>query len=264
MSQTELIQQSKKPQTRSSLASDLKSLGLREGMVVIVHSSMKSLGWVCGGPVAVIQALQDVITANGTIIMPAHSADVSDPREWGNPAIPEEWVNEVMKEMPPFDPDITPTLAMGIIAESFRTFPDVKRSYHPIHSFSIWGKNSEHIASNHSLDNGLGEESPLHYIYQNDGYVLMLGTDYETNTSMHYGEHNAPGIKKVKRMSPILVDNQRVWKEYIEIGYDEEKFPAVGEKFEKEYELRKGNIGNAFSRLIYQPDLVNFTAENIS
>ena len=161
MSQTELIQQSKTPQTRSSLANDLKKLGLREGMVVIVHSSMKSLGWVCGGPVAIIQALQDVITSKGTLIMPAHSADVSDPREWENPAIPEEWVTEVMNELPPFDPSVTPTFAMGTIPESFRTYPDVKRSYHPVHSFSVWGKNSDEIANNHSLDNGLGDNSPL-------------------------------------------------------------------------------------------------------
>lgn len=263
MTQTALIQQSSRPQTRSSLANDLRELGLREGMTVIVHSSMKSLGWVCGGPVAIIQALQDVITSKGTIIMPAHSADISDPREWGNPAIPEEWVTEVMNELPPFDPNVTPTLAMGAISESFRTYPDVKRSYHPVHSFSVWGENSAEIANNHSLDNGLGDESPLAYIYRNGGYVLMLGTDYETNTSMHYGEHKATGIKKVKKMSPILENNQKVWKEYVEIDYDEEKFPTIGEKFEKEYELNKGNVGNASASLIYQPDLVNFTGKHI-
>ncbi|QQK77692.1 AAC(3) family N-acetyltransferase [Salicibibacter cibarius] len=264
MSQSELIQQSKAPQTRTSLANDLRKLGLDEGMVIIVHSSMKSLGWVCGGPVAVIQALQEVITPKGTIIMPAHSADVSDPREWGNPAIPEEWVTEVINELPPFDPNVTPTVAMGTIAESFRTYPDVKRSYHPVHSFSVWGKNREEIARNHSLDNGLGDDSPLGFIYRNSGYVLMLGTDYETNTSMHYGEHKATGIKEVKKMSPILENDQKVWKAFTEIDYDEEKFPAVGEKFEQEYELRKGYVGHAFSRLIYQPDLVEYTGKNIN
>lgn len=263
MSQTELIQQSKAPQTRSSLANDLRNLGLSEGMVVIVHSSMKALGWVCGGPVAIIQALQDVITPKGTIIMPAHSADISDPREWGNPAIPEEWITEVMNELPPFDPSVTPTVAMGTIPESFRTYPGVKRSYHPVHSFSAWGKNSDEIANNHSLDNGLGGDSPLAYIYRNDGYVLMIGTDYETNTSMHYGEHKGTGIKEVQKMSPILEDHQKVWKEYIELDYDEEKFPAIGEQFEKEYDIWKGNVGNAPSKLIYQPDLVDFTGKNI-
>lgn len=263
MSQEELIQQSNAPQTRSSLANDFRKLGLYEGMTVIVHSSMRSLGWVCGGPAAIIHALQDVITSKGTIIMPAHSGDISDSREWSNPAIPEEWIPEVMKELPPFDPDVTPTFGMGTIPEAFRTYPNVRRSYHPALSFSVWGKNRGEIASNHSLDNGLGDKSPLAYIYRNKGYVLMLGTDYGTNTSMHYGEHKAAGIKEVHKMSPILENGQRVWKKYKELDYDEEKFPAIGEKFEKEFAIWEGYVGEARSKLIYQPDLVDFTGKNI-
>ena len=34
------------PRTRTSLAADLRSLGVRPGSILLVHSSMKSLGWV--------------------------------------------------------------------------------------------------------------------------------------------------------------------------------------------------------------------------
>ncbi|MFK3939082.1 aminoglycoside N(3)-acetyltransferase [Alkalihalobacillus sp. NPDC078783] len=263
MSQERLMKESTRPQTRLSLTTDLKHLGLREGMTVIVHSSMKSLGWVCGGAVAVIQALQEVITHKGTLIMPAHSADVSDPREWGNPAIPKEWIQEVMNEMPPFDPLITPTFGMGVISELFRTYPNVKRSHHPVHSFSVWGKNSEEVANNHSLDHGLGESSPLGYLYQNNGYVLMLGTGYETNTSMHLGEHMGGTVKQVKKMSPMLENHQRVWKEYVELDYDEETFSSIGERFESEYRILQGEVGNSQAKFIYQPDLVDFTGKHL-
>jgi aminoglycoside 3-N-acetyltransferase len=37
--------------TRESLAADLRALGLRRGDVVLVHTAMSRLGWVCGGAV---------------------------------------------------------------------------------------------------------------------------------------------------------------------------------------------------------------------
>ena len=37
------------PPTRESLAHDLRMLGLASGMLVLLHSSLSSLGWVCGG-----------------------------------------------------------------------------------------------------------------------------------------------------------------------------------------------------------------------
>ncbi len=58
----ELIDRTPEPRTRLSLAADLRRLGLQSGAVVIVHSSLSSLGWVCGGQVAVVQALIDSVT----------------------------------------------------------------------------------------------------------------------------------------------------------------------------------------------------------
>ncbi len=63
------------PRTRALLATDLLNAGLTVGMTVMVHSSLSSLGWVCGGPVTVVQALMDVVTTAGTLVMPTHSAN---------------------------------------------------------------------------------------------------------------------------------------------------------------------------------------------
>ncbi|MBB6450547.1 aminoglycoside 3-N-acetyltransferase [Geomicrobium halophilum] len=261
MSEEKVIQASLSPQTRTSLSNSLIDLGLKEGMIVIVHSSMSALGWVCGGPVAVIQSIQDVITANGTLVMPTHSANVSDPKEWGNPSIPKSWVTTVREEMPAFDPNITPTLAMGSVAETFRSFPDVKRSYHPVHSFAAWGKHRDTIIDHHSLKNGLGENSPLASIYELGGHVLMLGTEYDTNTSMHLGEHRSGVIDTFTRASPIFENGKKVWRTYSEIDYDEEAFPNIGEGFESKHTISVRKIGTSKTTLLFQPDLVDYTAK---
>ncbi|MBM7633023.1 aminoglycoside N(3)-acetyltransferase [Geomicrobium sediminis] len=261
MGQFDVMKQSKMPQTKTSLVRDLRSLGVSSGMTIIVHSSLKSIGWVVGGAVTVVAALQEVLTEEGTLIMPAHSADVSDPRDWQNPSIPKEWIEEVMIEMPAFDPLRTPTFMMGAIPEAFRTSPHVVRSHHPMHSFSVWGKNSAEVIKHHALNHGLGEVSPLSYIYDQDGFVLMIGTDYGTNTSMHLGEHRADTQQRIiERMSPMMEDGQKVWKDFQELDYDEERFSEIGVKFEETHVVHTGNVGDAASKLFSQRAIVDFTA----
>ena len=89
MGEGDAVARAERPRTAGTLAEDLRAVGLREGATVLVHSSLSSLGWVAGGPVAVIQALLDVVGPDGTIVMPAHSGDLSDPAGWSNPPVPE-------------------------------------------------------------------------------------------------------------------------------------------------------------------------------
>lgn len=75
MKEKTVIERAELPRTRQSIADDLRALGVQEGMTLIVHSSLSSLGWVSGGPVAVVQALMDVLTEAGTLVMPTQSGD---------------------------------------------------------------------------------------------------------------------------------------------------------------------------------------------
>src|SRR4051812_34374634 len=101
------------PATVPSLISDFAALGVRSGMVLVVHSSLKSLRWVNGGPVAVILGLEEVLGPAGTLVMPTHSADNSDPSNWKNPPVPESWWQTIRDTMPAYDPALTPTFRMG-------------------------------------------------------------------------------------------------------------------------------------------------------
>lgn len=248
--------------TVNTLKKDLTELGVKEGMTLIVHSSFKSLGqWVLGGPVSVILALEEVVGKSGTLVMPTHSGDLSDPSGWMNPPVPAAWWEGIREEMPPYDPDLTPPFAMGIIPEIFRKQREVLRSGHPQGSFAAWGAQAEFITSNHSLSSIFGEGSPIARIYDLSGYVLLLGVGNENNTSLHLSECRAtyPSKEKVLNKAPMMVEGVKQWVEFSDIAYDSDDFEELGAAFEKDTGLvKRGMVAGAGSLLIPQRELIDY------
>lgn len=262
MSEEEVIHQSSTPVTIDSLVRDLSALGVTAGMTVLVHSSLSSLGWVNGGAPAVVLAIEEVVRSYGTIVMPTHSGDLSDPSGWQNPPVPEAWWEEIRRSMPAYDPELTPTRGMGRIPECFRNQKEVLRSGHPAVSFAAWGEHSVDLLSDHSLDFGLGERSPLARIYDAGGWVLFLGTGHNVNTSLHLAEVRAdyPSKQEVPCSAPVGVEGHRRWKSYREINYDSSDFPDIGRSFEAHFkqQVRIGKVGNAECRLFPQRLCVDY------
>ena len=252
------------PATVESISRELIHLGVEPGMVLLVHSSLSSMGWVSGGPVAVILALEGVLGPQGTLVMPTHSGDLSDPANWQNPPVPQDWWEIIRESMPAYDSDLTPTRMMGRIAETFRKQRGVLRSNHPQVSFSAWGAKAVQITEEHELDYGLGDGSPLARIYNLEGWVLLLGVGYGNNTSLHLAEARAsyPGKKLVTSGAPILKDGERVWMEIKDIDLDAADFRELGEGFECEIDsVCRGKVAQADCLLMPQRPLVDYAVK---
>jgi aminoglycoside 3-N-acetyltransferase len=250
--------------TTREITEQLTALGVEPGMTLLVHSSLRRIAgddtWIAGGPQAVVEALEAALTPEGTLVMPTHSTDWSDPALWVNPPIPRDWWPIVRAEMPAYRPDLTPTRMMGAIVDTFRGQSGVLRSSHPAHSFAARGRHAAQITADHSLEDSLGERSPLGRIYDLDGHVLLLGVGHENNTSLHLAEARADwgAGNRLLESSAMLVDGQRQWVTYRMVDGDSADFPALGADFEEIFPAQIGLVGRATARLMRQRDLVDF------
>ena len=252
-----------KPNTVTSLKHDFEALGVKPGAIVIVHSSLSKIGWTVGGPVSVIRALMQTLTPEGTLVMPTFSSDNSEPSQWEYPPVPESWWDTIREEMPAFNPKITPTRAMGTIVDTFRNWPNVLRSNHPMSSFAAWGKHAKYITENHELIGHLGEGSPISRLYELNGQILLVGVSHENNSSIHLAEYRSdfPGKKYYKAGSAMLINNQRKWVEWEELDVDSDDFEQLGADFESTIDYKPGKIGIAVTRLISLRAIVDFGVE---
>jgi aminoglycoside 3-N-acetyltransferase len=262
VSEINSINNSDAPVTVASLTADFKKLGIESGMLLLTHSSLSALGWVCGGPVAVIQALMAVLGDHGTLVMPAHSGEYSDPANWSHPPVPETWWPIIRANMPAFDPALTPTRGIGTIPETFRKWPGILRSHHPQVSFTALGPLAKTVTAHHSLNYAFGGESPLERVYDLNGYILLLGVGHGNNTSLHLAEYRAsyPGKMVERNGAPIMENGQRVWKELKDFNDGSEDFDKIGKMFEASCpeKVVVGRVGLAEYKLMRQRDLVDF------
>ncbi|WP_135547045.1 aminoglycoside N(3)-acetyltransferase [Paenibacillus cymbidii] len=250
------------PLSIDDLTVGLTKAGVEPGMTMLVHSSLKSFGrWIIGGPAAVVLALEQTLGETGTLVMPAHSGDLSDPAMWSNPPVPEAWWPAIRERMPAYEPDLTPTRSMGAVAECFRKRSGALRSGHPQVSFAAKGPGAAAITDNHSLADCLGERSPLARLYDCGAWVLLVGVGYDRNTSLHLAEYRAayPGKRQIVCGAPIVTATGRQWATFDDVDFCTDDFLAVGEAFERESgAVRSVKIGEATIRLMPQRELIDF------
>lgn len=160
--------------TRAQLAADLRALGIAEGDVLFVHSSMKSLGFVQGGAEAVLGALRDAVGASGSLLLPAY---------WMPGGTLLGTCELAGYE---FDPKRHGT-HMGALPEALLAQPDMHRSLHPTHSCAAVGPLAEFLTeAHHRAPSVFGEGSPWQRFAElPQGKVLGLGISMGPVTFYH-------------------------------------------------------------------------------
>ena len=247
------------PQTRDLLSRDLTRLGVRPGDILLAHTSLSSLGWVCGAEQAVAQALLDAIGPQGTLVVPTQTSDNTDPSGWVAPPVPEAWWATIREHTPAFDPHLTPSAHMGRVPEIVRTWPRAVRSPHPQTSFAALGPHAQDLMHPHPLGSALGEHSPLARMERAGARVLLLGTGYDSCTTFHLAEYRVPHPVRADTSCAVHgADGAREWVTTNDVLCDADDFAALGQDFEATGAVTVDRVGAATARLFPFPQAVTF------
>lgn len=246
------------PFSKEDLITDFQSIGITNGMNLMIHSSLSKIGWVIGGAQTVVSALIETVGENGTIVMPAATPNCLHPSHWEKVEVPKNWIPKIVEHLPVFDKAVTPT-TMGAIPETFRNWPQTLRSNHPINSVCARGSLAQGITALHSLEMSEGENTPYEKVYALDFNILLIGVRFNRCTMLHFAESKSNNKRITTSIYPVFERDKKVWIEVRDMGNDNSThFPEIEELYSRKGELRQGKIGEADSMLVSARKIVDF------
>lgn len=249
------------------LVRQLRELGVRPGQTLLVHASLRSIGWVDGGGATLLAALRHTVGADGTVAVStctqensmtsrAHRARIAD--------MTSAEVKEYRESMPPFDKQTTPS-GMGALAEALRTTEGAVRSDHPQSSLAAIGPAAEYLMADHQLNCHYGEDSPLAKFYKLDAQVLLLGVGYRACTAFHLAEYRyTPAPPRQTYACVVRQNGGRRWTSYQDVVLDDREFENIGRSLEKQAGLRRCDVGKAKCRMLSFCEAVDFATDWLS
>ena len=230
--------------TKERLVKELKALGLVPGTLLVLHSSMKSIGHVDGGPNTVIDAFLEVLGPEGTLMVPTFT------------------YGEKHRDRP-FDPETSESVT-GLITETLRKRPDAIRSVCPVHSVAAIGELALELTRDHMYNTTLGRYSPFHMAAEKGGLIMFLGCDHNSDSIIHVAESLAgvpfnyvPTPTKLHGRMPIRQKDGRVKEiQLTEFTGCSNVFSRVEEPLRKAGVIKDGKVGKASVQLMKGRDVL--------
>jgi aminoglycoside 3-N-acetyltransferase len=249
------------------LANGFRTLGVRAGDTVILHASVRAVGEVAGGPDQTHLALKSALTSEGTLMMYASCPRYYGEVGRGNLTIEQE--RDILEKLPLFDPlTARSDRDNGTLVEFLRTYPDSGVNRH-VARFVFWGKQSEHLMSSQPWNYAFGPDSPLERFLMLDGKIVLLGSDHDAVTFLHYVEHIAdfPGKRIARYQVPVMENGCRVWRameefdtsgDGVHVNWPDRFFAKIIDSLLTKTRNDGARVGNAMTYILSAGELLDF------
>lgn len=151
--------------SKNDIKNQFQKLNIEKGKIVTVHTSLKAIGEIDGGGETLLEALIECFAKNGGLLcVPTHTwnSDVYDLRKAES--------------------------CIGVLPRLAAAHPDAMRTLHPTHSMAVFGEKERaeaFVYEEQFADSPTNPKGCYGKIYENDGYVLLIGVGQEKNTYLH-------------------------------------------------------------------------------
>lgn len=255
--------------SRADLADGFRRLGVAAGDTVMLHASVRRVGAVAGGPDQIHLALKDALGDSGTLVMYASCPEFYD--EVGRGHLSAEQEREILDKLPAFDARTARSARdNGALVELLRTWPDSIVNDH-VARFVAWGRHARHLLDEQPWDFAFGHGSALERLAALGGRILLLASDPDAVTFLHYAEHvvDVPDKRIARFKVPVLEEGRRVWRDMAEFDtsapahahWPERLFGEIVETFLARTGSRGALVGDAHSYLIDAQALLAFALD---
>ena len=203
----------------------LGELGLKTGAIVIVHSSLASIGRVEGGVDTLIDAFLETIGQEGTLVVPV----------FGD---------------------------LGIFTKTLKNRPEAIISDCPKGTVAAIGADAEFICRDHwKADTVHGHDTPYLKIAGLGGYICLLGVDQDRNTTLHSVEAllELPYLETAN--ATLETANGQLEKNWKYYPGPHRNFIGIDYIMRENGEMKIGKIGKAVVRLMKSKDLIDVFTE---
>jgi aminoglycoside 3-N-acetyltransferase len=156
--------------TLAQVIDTLRGVGVKAGDGLLIHSALQFFGRPVGGIEIFFTALQEVLGAEGTMVVPTF--------------------NFAFARSEDYDPAKTPAVGMGAFSEYFRQKPQAVRTTHPMQSFAVMGKWASELAAC-DTPSAFDDGSAVDRMLDLDFKLLLLGADIQASAIFHYSEQRA-------------------------------------------------------------------------
>ena len=171
------------PLYKSDIVKVFRDLGVT-GQRVVVHASLRNVGYIDGGAYTVLEAIRECIH---TCVMPAYSfqsivAPPTEDRPLRN-GIDYTSFRTLVIPTPPFCIESAPVdKKLGSLAAKFAAMKGVSRSDHPWASYAAWGVDGAELTSPYPwMDGALSMER----LIDKGGYVVLMGVTLTSCSAIH-------------------------------------------------------------------------------
>jgi aminoglycoside 3-N-acetyltransferase len=187
----------------------------------------------------------------------------------GRGNLTKEKEREILEKLPAFDALAARSARdNGTLVEFLRTYVDSRVNRH-VARFVFWGKQAEHLMSHQPWNYSLGSDSPLERFLMLNGKIVLLGSDHDAVTFLHYVEHVAdfPGKRIVHYQVPVMEDGRRVWRDMEEFdtsghgvhaNWPDRFFAKIVDSLLGEAGNKAGRVGDAMTYILSARELLDF------